>query len=70
MLRRFLVLLIVVALIVPGVVWVGAQDEAPQPMGFRPDAPPYGVRGPHPVGAMAFSTGEAERALVGMIWYP
>ncbi len=70
MLRRFLVLLIVVTLTVPGALWVSAQEEAPQPMGFRPDAPPYGVRGPHPVGAMAFSTGEAERALVGMIWYP
>ena len=70
MLRGFLVLLIVVTLIVPGALWVGAQEEAPQPMGFRPDAPPYGVRGPHPVGAMAFSTGDAKRPLAGMIWYP
>jgi predicted dienelactone hydrolase len=63
-------LLVVVVLLLPGAMWVSAQEESPQPMGLRPDAPPYGVRGPHPVGAVAFSTGDAERALAGMIWYP
>jgi predicted dienelactone hydrolase len=47
-----------------------AQEGGPERAGLRPDAPPYGVRGPHPVGAVVFSTGEVERALEGTIWYP
>jgi predicted dienelactone hydrolase len=62
-----MVLVIATLAFLPG---VRAQDGNPEHSGLRPDAPPYAVRGPHPVGAMAFSTGDAERALDGMIWYP
>ena len=33
-----------------------AQDEPapPEPKGLRPDAPPYALRGPHPVGVREF----------------
>ena len=63
------VLIAALALVI--VPFAGAQEgEEPQRTGIRPDAPPYGVRGPHPVGAMALSAGDAERALDGMIWYP
>ncbi len=47
-----------------------AQGGDPERTGFRPDAPPYGVRGPHPVGFMTFSAGDAEHPLEGAIWYP
>lgn len=47
-----------------------AQEGDPARTGFRPDAPPYGVRGPHPVGFMTFSDGHAEHPLEGAIWYP
>ncbi len=50
---------------------VRAQEgESVERAGFRPDAPAYAVRGPYAVGAMAFSTEDAERPLNGMIWYP
>ena len=61
------VLVIATLAVLPGVC---AQDGVPERTGFRPDAPTYAVRGPHPVGATAFSTGDVERALEGMIWYP
>lgn len=54
-------------LMVPG---VGAQEDGPARTGFRPDAPPYGVRGPYPVGFMTFSNGAEEDPLEGGIWYP
>lgn len=47
-----------------------AQDEGPPRTGMRPDAPPYAIRGPHPVGFMTFSDGNTERPMEGGIWYP
>lgn len=47
-----------------------AQDGDSERTGFRPDAPPYGVRGPHPVGFMTFSAEIGDRPLEGAIWYP
>jgi hypothetical protein len=50
---------------------ISAQEgEEPVRTGFRPDAPPYGVRGPHLVGYMTFSDGDAKRPMEGGIWYP
>jgi len=68
---RQVLYLVVIALfclaLVPSAV---AQEGDPARTGFRPDAPPYGVRGPHPVGFMTFSDGHAEHPLEGAIWYP
>ena len=47
-----------------------AQEEVDQRTGLRPDAPPYGVRGPHPVGTMTMTLEDAERPLTVWIWYP
>ncbi len=66
----FLMVVLLVASALAALPAVRAQEDDPERTGIRPDAPPYGVRGPYPVGAVAFSTGDAERALVGMIWYP
>ncbi|MBN1966456.1 MAG: hypothetical protein JW910_17530 [Anaerolineae bacterium] len=69
--RSGFVLLVIVmvlsALLVPA---AGAQEGDPARTGFRPDAPPYGVRGPYPVGFMTFAAGDAEHPLTGAIWYP
>ncbi|NDJ75024.1 MAG: hypothetical protein GYB65_02090 [Chloroflexi bacterium] len=56
-----------VLLLIPA---AGAQDGDSTRTGFRPDAPPYGVRGPYPVGFMTFSIEVAGRPLEGAIWYP
>lgn len=67
---RVLIIVIVMAsglALLPGAY---AQDGEPERTGIRPDAPPYGVRGPHPVGATAFTAGDEARMLDGMIWYP
>ncbi|NDJ75956.1 MAG: hypothetical protein GYB65_06830 [Chloroflexi bacterium] len=48
----------------------GAQDGDPERTGFRPDAPPYGVRGLYPVGFRTFSVEVGDRLLEGGIWYP
>ena len=45
--RIFFIMVIVAAL--PAYAQDGDQSER---TGFRPDAPPYGVRGPYPVGTM------------------
>lgn len=69
--RLVLSAILIAALALTLVPLAGAQEgEESGRTGIRPDAPPYGVRGPHPVGAMALSAGDAERALDGMIWYP
>jgi predicted dienelactone hydrolase len=51
---------------------VSAQDsEGTERTGFRPDAPPYAICGPHPVGVQDFVLdADSERPLVGSIWYP
>ncbi len=47
-----------------------AQD-APQRTGIRPDAPPYGIRGPHPVGTLEWVIEpESDRPLLATVWYP
>ena len=47
-----------------------AQDDATPRTGFRPDAPSYGIRGPHTVGYMTFSWNGSDAPLDGAIWYP
>lgn len=51
---------------------VGAQEgPKPEAVGLRPDAPPYALRGPHPVGTMEFIIEpDAERPLPLTVWYP
>lgn len=50
---------------------LAAQDEGPQRTGFRPDAPPYAIRGPHPVGTMDMVIdADGERPLPVTVWYP
>jgi predicted dienelactone hydrolase len=40
------------------------------PSGIRPDAPPYAVRGPHPVGVRDFVVEDGEESLHISMWYP
>lgn len=48
-----------------------AQEDENSRTGFRPDAPPYAIRGPYPVGTRDFVLDEgSERPLIGTIWYP
>jgi len=70
--RRFLFTCIIVVLTVVLLpVSVLAQDgDAPQRTGFRPDAPPYGVRGPYTVGTMEFDINILGRDSVLTVWYP
>jgi predicted dienelactone hydrolase len=66
--RKFLLLVLLAALVVVPTL---AQEEGEPPRtGIRPDAPPYAIRGPHPVGFMTFDNGNAERPITGAIWYP
>jgi predicted dienelactone hydrolase len=65
--RKFLLSVLLAALVLVPTL---AQDEGPQRTGFRPDAPPYAIRGPHPVGFMTFDDGAVDRPINGAIWYP
>ncbi len=66
-----LLTVLVIALLVVAALPVSAQEaEGPPRTGFRPDAPPYGVRGPYPVGFTTFSDGIEARRMEGGIWYP
>lgn len=69
--KRHIVHVIVIAVLCLALVPTAlAQDGDTERTGFRPDAPPYGVRGPYPVGFMTFSDGNEEHPLEGAIWYP
>ncbi len=63
------VLTLLALMLVPSVL-VAQDDEGPARTGIRPDAPPYAIRGPHPVGYMTFDDGDAEYPIYGAIWYP
>ena len=65
--RTSLFVLVIAALAV--VPLVSAQ-EGPQAVGLRPDAPPYAVHGPYPVGTMEFVIEDPERPLPVTVWYP
>ena len=68
-LKRLWFLALLVVLILPLAVTTAQEGE--QRTGFRPDAPPYAIRGPYPVGTSDFVLGEAsERPIIGAIWYP
>jgi len=43
---------------------------APRALAQRPDAPPYALRGPFPVGTQEFILEDAERPLKVSAWYP
>ncbi len=50
---------------------VAAQDAAaPEPVGLRPDAPPYALHGPYWVGYQTLMTRYADYALQVAAWYP
>jgi predicted dienelactone hydrolase len=73
--KKFAAILLIVVLVLPALMvvpGVGAQDdEEPPRTGFRPDAPPYAIRGPHPVGMQDFVLdADSDRPLAGSIWYP
>lgn len=68
---RFIFTILVVVALLLGAINVMAQEgEAPARTGLRPDAPTYGVRGPHPVGTMDMVLDNEERPLPVTIWYP
>jgi hypothetical protein len=72
MIRRLLTLLMVTVVIFAALpVSVGAQEgEELMRTGLRPDAPPYGVRGPYWVGTMEFVVPDSRHELPITIWYP
>ncbi|MBN2471601.1 MAG: alpha/beta fold hydrolase [Anaerolineae bacterium] len=58
--------------IVVGAPVAGAQgDGGPAPVGLRPDAPQYALRGPHWVGTREFVIDpDSERPIPLFVWYP
>ncbi|NDJ77128.1 MAG: hypothetical protein GYB65_12810 [Chloroflexi bacterium] len=72
MFKRVLFVLMIVVLVSSALpVLVRAQDgEDPAPTGLRPDAPLYGVRGPHAVGLMVLESGYDDYMANVMVWYP
>jgi predicted dienelactone hydrolase len=42
----------------------------PEPHGLRPDAPPYAVRGPYPVGTRNYTIEDGDHTVEAVIWYP
>ncbi len=65
--RKFLLLVLLAALVITPM--LAQDDEGPVRTGLRPDAPPYGVRGPHWVGVMEMVI-EGENPIDITIWYP
>jgi predicted dienelactone hydrolase len=66
--RKFLLSVLLAALVLVPTL---AQDEGSTRTGLRPDAPPYAIRGPHPVGTMDMVIDEGgERPLLVTVWYP
>ncbi|NDJ75158.1 MAG: hypothetical protein GYB65_02775 [Chloroflexi bacterium] len=72
MVKRFFLITVIAVLVLAALpVTVGAQDDGPERSGIRPDAPPYGIRGPYPVGfALHTIVDDNERLLNAHIWYP
>lgn len=69
--RHLLLLVVIVALLLAALplATVAQEDDTPR-TGLRPDAPPYGVRGPYWAGTMPLEIEDEERPLVGDMWYP
>jgi predicted dienelactone hydrolase len=63
---------LLIGLLALAVMPLAAQDEGPPPRtGLRPDAPPYAIRGPHPVGTMEMVIDpDGDRPLPVTVWYP
>lgn len=69
--KRYVLIFVLVLLMASFTLTLSAQEgEGIQRSGFRPDAPTYGVRGPHPVGTMEMTLNNEERPLSMTIWYP
>lgn len=69
--RRLWILALALLLVIsalPAVV-AGQEDDSMARTGYRPDAPPYGIRGAHPVGARDLVI-DREAPLDITIWYP
>jgi predicted dienelactone hydrolase len=68
---RFLLTLVVIALLVGAAVPLQAQGKGPNLVGLRPDAPEYGKHGPFWVGYKQLVIGEGTaHPLDAEIWYP
>lgn len=65
--RKILLLVLLAALV--AMPMLAQDDEGPIRTGLRPDAPPYGVRGPYWVGTMDMVI-EGENPIDITIWYP
>jgi len=68
-LPRFLTLLLLLALLVSACQPIVRTEPLP-PQGLRPDAPPYGIRGPYAVGARDFAIPTGADTVLITIWYP
>lgn len=68
-LKRYMTFLTLLLLMVGFTLSLSAQEEVTR-TGYRPDAPTYGIRGPHPVGTMEMILDNEERPLPMTIWYP
>jgi predicted dienelactone hydrolase len=70
--NRLLTILVLVALRISACQpIVRPVPPEPQPrQGLRFDAPPYGVRGPYPVGARDFVIQEGDETFYLTVWYP
>jgi len=70
--NRLFTLLLLAALVVSACQPITRPPAPPaqSPQGLRPDAPPYGVRGPHPVGVRDFSIDTGDYTVDITVWYP
>jgi len=62
--------LVLLALLIMASTVIAQEEEEITRTGFRPDAPTYGIRGPHSVGTMDMVVNNEERPLPVTIWYP
>lgn len=71
---KFLVpILLIVVLVLALAPLAGAQEgtTTPEPVGLRPDAPPYALHGPYWVGTRELVIDpDAERPIILEVWYP
>lgn len=62
--------LVLLALVLMAFTVIAQEEEEMTRTGFRPDAPTYAIRGPHPAGTMDMVIEDEDRPLPVTIWYP
>jgi predicted dienelactone hydrolase len=69
---RVFSILFVIAILAGGSLPIQAQGPTPQPVGLRPDAPPYALHEPYWVGVResVIPDKEGKRPLPVTVWYP